>query len=97
MHTNYSQRIGKRFREEIIVFKKPKKPKINGNAQPKPKFLTPFTFCLTHLQSSEIIQQGRKHKQEQKPPIPAGIEIIASHQQQFVLILKATLPNKPIQ
>jgi hypothetical protein len=49
------------------------------------------------LETRVIIQEGRKHQQEQKPPIPTRIKVITRYYQHCILTGFAFIKNKPIE
>ena len=91
------QCIRKRRCKEIVIFKKSQEPDIHPDTQPEPKFLPRDRPAFIHLNPCKIIQEGGEYQQKQKTVIPAGIEEVTGHQQQYVLQFKAPVSNKPIK
>lgn len=76
-YSKVSERCGKRNFEEIIIFENAKKTKIHTYAEPEPKPFHLTAGCFIHFDTGEVIEQGRKYKQQKKFLTPAAIEEVA--------------------
>ena len=96
-HARRSPRIDPAVDEEVAVLEVTQQSEVHQQRHPEPRLLGAFLLRSFDLQTDEVIHQGGKRNQPQKPPIPPPVKHIARDDEQHVLRLEIALHDKPIQ
>ena len=96
-HARRRPRIDPAVDEEVAVLEVTQQSKVHQQRHPEPRLLGAFLLRSFDLQTDEVIHQGGKRNQPQKPPIPPPVKHIARDDEQHVLRPEIPLHDEPIQ